>query len=151
METLDQPIAEQQHLVTPQAARHLRSTSPWMVFVGVMFLLSGVFMSLSSIALFVQASNFSSIGKEGFFILIGVFYLLGGGLFMAGGFMAISSGGKLGTFGKFPNAVSLEEFASKQKVFWILMGVFWIFSIISMIGIIIMAGRMASVLGGPLR
>lgn len=152
MDTLDQAeIAQNQPILSPIAASHMRATSPWMVFVGVMFLLSGAMMALSSFAVFASSSKYSSIKMEGMFMFMGAFYLLGGILFaVAGGFL-VSSGSKLGTFAKYPSTTALEAFTAKQKYFWIMVGIFWILSIALTIGMVAMAGRMSSLVGNSLQ
>ncbi len=146
METLDQHQVEHQQLISQKASSDMRSTSPWMMFVGIMFLITGALMGVSSIAIFAASDQYSSIGMGNTFIGVAVFYLIAGILFGVAGFFLISSGSKLSTLARYPNTTAFEAFVAKQKGFWILMGIFWIVGIIATIAIIAMAGRAASLL-----
>lgn len=151
METLDQiEMENNQPGVSPLAAQNMRATAPWMIFVGVMFLLSGAMMVLTGIAIFFGSDQYKSIDMENMFLLMGAFYLIGGLMFVGCGILLISGGSKLSTFSKFPSHLGLESFTAKQKIFWVVMGAFWIVSIIMVIGVIAMAGRMASLVGNSL-
>jgi len=115
METLDQIEMEQnQPGISPLAARNMRATAPWMIFVGVMFLISGAMMVLTGISIFFGSDQYKSIGMENMFLLMGAFYLISGLMFVGCGILLVSGGSKLSTFAKFPTHLGLESFTGKQ-------------------------------------
>lgn len=145
MDTLDQgEINGNQELVSQKALKNMGDAAPWMILMGVFFVLLTLFMLLAGVGIIASAKVYSSIGMSGAMQFMGAYYLLSGGVFGYGGVLCIISGTKASSFAKYPSSILLEEYTAKQKVFWILMGVNGIVAILFAIIFIAMAGKLAS-------
>ena len=148
METLDQAeLIENKEIITPKVLSNMNSISPWMLLMGVLFIIMALFMLLAGILVIIGSNAYSSLGLEGAVQLMGAFYLISGTIFGIGGVLLVTSGSKLSTFSKYPNANLLEVFTSKQKQFWMLMGLNALVTIVFFIAFIIMAGKLAKLAG----
>lgn len=148
METLDQSeLQENKDVISQKALNNMSGMSPWMLLMGIMFIILTLFMFLGGAGILINADAYSSLGLKGAMQLMAVFYLVGGGVFGYGGSLLVGSGTKASTFAKYPSANVFEAFTSKQKQFWILMGVNAIVTIIVFIAFIVMAGKIAKLAG----
>lgn len=149
METLDQnELGTAKEIITAKALSNMGSMSPWMLLMGVLFIVLGLMMLLSGGVIFFTANTYSSLGMDNAMRMMAGFYLVSGGVFTFGGFLLVTSGSSASTFSKYPTATAFENFTAKQKNFWLLMGVNGILTIVFMIAFVIMAGRLAKLASG---
>lgn len=148
METLDQnELGSEKEIVTPKALSNIGSMSPWMLVMGVLFILMGIAMLLIGVVMLFTSDVYSSLGMEGAMMLMAGYYIVSGGMFGFGGFLLVSSGSSANTFSKYPSGTIFENLTSRQKQFWMIMGVNAIITIVFMIAFVVMAGRLAKLAG----
>lgn len=149
MDTLDHgELTEKQEVITPIALGNMSGMSPWMVLMGVLFIILALFMLLGGVGIFFGADNYSALGLKGAMQLMAVYYLISGGVFGFSGVLLVSSGSKASTFSKYPSSNLFEAFTAKQKSFWILMGVNGLLTIIFFIAFFVMASKLAKMASG---
>ncbi len=148
MDTLDQSeLVESKEIVTQRVLDNLRSTSPWMMLLGVLSVIMALLMIFAGIAVLFTVNQYSSLGLSGAMTLMALFYMLSGGMIGFGGYLLLNSGANASTFSKYPTAVTLERYTTKQKHFWTLMGVNAVVAIIFFIAFIFMASNLAKLAG----
>lgn len=143
---LDQmEIGGKQELVTTQVLTNMQSTAPWMMVMGVFFIITAIFMVLAGVGVLINANEYSSIGMVNAMRVMGAYYMVSGSIFGYGGVLCIVSGTRASSFAKFPSSSLLLEFSAKQKTFWMLMAVNAMVTILFIAIFIIMAGKLASI------
>jgi hypothetical protein len=146
MDTLDQmEMGGKQEIVTHQVLSNMLATAPWMMVMGVFFVIAAMLMLLSGIVVILGASVYSSIGMANTIRVMGLYYILSGSMFGYGGILCLLSATRASSFAKFPSSKLLVEFTSKQKTFWILMAVNAIITVVFGIVFVAMAGKLASI------
>lgn len=107
--------------VTPIMIEHLRGTKPWVRFVSVvMFILAGLIF-LGGLAMMLIPS--SGMGGYGLGPLIGILYILMGGLYLAPAFFLHQFASSIGDFLNGGGDSAMENALGSQKSFWRFVGI----------------------------
>jgi hypothetical protein len=146
MDTLDQmEMGGKQEIVTQQVLSNMQATAPWMMVMGVFFVIGSILMVLAGASVVYGANAYSSIGMVNAMRVMGLYYILSGSLIGYGGVLCLISGTRASSFAKFPSSKLLVEFTNKQKTFWILMAINAIITVVFAIVFVAMAGKLASI------
>lgn len=130
--------------LSPEAVKGLGKLAPWMVFLGIMFVIAMLFMLLFGLSTLLGAEQLRTQGMHLSMMAVGLFLLLGGGMFGVGGFLLITSGAKLTSFVKYPTSTTFDHFVVKQQRFWMVMGFYAILFLITIVVAMALAPRLVA-------
>lgn len=119
----EQSNVSNDRVITQMALFHLKSTVVWMKIFAIFLLIGAGWVG------FVGLQALSRGGQEAMPVL-----LIGLGLYGTLGYLLLTASNKFNTYIESSEASDLEEAFSKQKSYWIIMG---ILGILGMLGILI--------------
>lgn len=106
--------------VTPLMIEHLRATKPWVRLISVIMFISVGFMFLAGIIMMFMPSP---SGMGGFGPMIGIFYLLLGGLYLVPAFFLHQYASSIWDLLQGGGDVAMEAALGSQKSFWRFVGI----------------------------
>jgi hypothetical protein len=108
--------------VTPLMVEHLRATKPWVRLISIIMFISVGLMFLGGLVMMLMPSPMG-MGGGGFGALVGIIYIIMGGLYLAPAYFLHQYASSIGDFVQNGGDSALENALGNQKSFWRFVGI----------------------------